>query len=101
MLHRSLESQLDKVNWRLNESNNQLRTLKDDHEKLLQYSSQQSGTVAASQRRSAAAIRKLNEDLQQVSEGYRNESAAAAEAATQERERLLQQLETLTRYSSR
>lgn len=97
MAHRSLETQLEKANWRLNESNNQLRALKDDHEQLLQYSSQQSGKAAASQRRSAASINKLKDELQQVSEDCRNESTAATEAAAEARAVLISQMDTLTK----
>ena len=96
-LHRSLEAQLHKAQWKCNEATNQLRAVRDDHEQLLQHSSQQSGKAAAAQRRSAATIGKLNEQLQQISEDRRNESIAASEAAAEERSRLLAQVDTLTR----
>lgn len=97
MVRRSLEAQLEKMKWKFNESTNHLRTVKDDHEQLLQYSSQQSGKAVASQRRSAATISKLKDELQQISEDHRNESATATQAAAEERDRLLQQVDTLTR----
>lgn len=96
-VHRSLEAQLQKAKWKCEEVTNQLRAVKEDHDRLLQYSSQQSGKAAAAQRRSATTITKLDEQLQQISEDRRNENIAASEAAAEERSRLLAQVDTLAR----
>ena len=96
-VHRSLESQLDRVTWKWNDASTQLRTLREDHAKLLQYSSKQSGKAAESQRVNAATIRKLKDDLQQALDDRRTEITAVTLSAADEKDRLLEQLDTVTR----
>lgn len=91
--------QLEQTKWKLNDVNNKLRAVQEDHTRLMASCKRDSHEAAAAQRRCTESITKLRAELQALTEQHRGESAAATEAAAEERCQLLNDMEKLSKYA--